>query len=414
MVQSGIRSLAAALLLMVVGAPVGVSVAAGAAPGAAVSGEPEVFSSGGLDADRKRSIDENRVHVVYATATWCPPCKKMKATTWVDSDVVAWLGANAVVTPLDVDEFQSDAARLRVRAMPTIMVFKGSTEVARTVGYQDPSSFRGWLESSTGLGMPTGDADAGAPVSRASVQDKMVQAQDAMNAGRFDEAAEAYGWLWDTMRQDGAADELRRGKLSEQIAALLAQHEAARAPFVERRDRIGSALPSGEADDGAVLDWLTLNGVLGEDALSRNWVGSAIGDRESLGFMRKHQRMIRPMLTEAGMWNDAATIVNNPFAAARLEIMEFKKAQRDSGAAGIDDATLDALADLHAIALTIDRAGFAERVSSLVLRTEDTPRVRRALVARAIEANITTPALAELLADDGSDEAQALRAQIDR
>ncbi|MEL6741935.1 MAG: thioredoxin family protein, partial [Planctomycetota bacterium] len=114
---------------------------------AVASAEPEVFSNGGLEADRKQSIDENRVHVVYATATWCPPCKQMKATTWVDEDVVSWLGANAVVTPLDVDESQPDAARLRVRAMPTIMVFKGSTEVARTVGYQSPAAFRGWLES---------------------------------------------------------------------------------------------------------------------------------------------------------------------------------------------------------------------------------------------------------------------------
>ena len=404
-----------AVALVVAGTTPSANVAApiASAVGVSVVAEPEVFSTGGLDADRKRLIDENRVHVIYATATWCPPCKQMKKTTWVDDDVTAWLSANAVVTPLDVDQFQSDAARLRVRAMPTIMVFKGSTEVARTVGYQSPAAFRGWLESSTGRGMPSGDADAGAPASRASVQDKLVQAQDAVKADRFDEAAETYAWLWDSMRQDRAADELRRGQVAQQIESLIAQHDDAKTPFAERRDQIGSALPPRDADDGTLLDWLTLNDVLGDQRLSQNWVGSAIGDRKSLAFMRKHQRMFRPMLTEAGMWNDAATVINNPFAAARLEIMELKKSQRASGETGLDEGTLDALADLHAIALTINRAGFAERVSSLVLRTEDTPAVRRALVSRAIEAEVTKPVLAELIADDGSDEAQALRAQLD-
>lgn len=405
-----IRSLAILLPLLGTAPP-----AAMAAPASMVIAfaEPEVFSHGGLDADRRRSIDENKVHVIYATATWCPPCKKMKAETWVDDEVVGWLNANAVVTPLDVDQSRADAQRLRVRAMPTIMLFRGSTEIARVQGYQSPSAFRGWLESSTGRGMPSEGADSEAPASRASVQDKLVQAQDAVNAGRLDEAAETYAWLWDNMRQDRAADELRRGQLAGQITALIEQHDSARAPFAERRDGIGAPIPAIGTDEETMLDWLTLNGVLGDDARTVEWVGTQLGDRVQLRFMRKHQRMLRPMLTEAGQWQDAATVVENPFAAVRLELMELRRAQRRTGETGLDEPTLEAVADLYAIAHTIDRAGMAERVSSLVLRTEDTPEVRRALVGRAIDAGYTKPDLAELIADDGSDEAQALRAELD-
>ncbi|MEO1535447.1 MAG: thioredoxin fold domain-containing protein [Planctomycetota bacterium] len=379
------------------------------------AGEPEVFSTGGLDADRARSVDENRVHVVYATATWCPPCKKMKTTTWVDEDVVGWLGANAVVTPLDVDEFRADAQRLRVRAMPTIMVFNGSTEVARTVGYQEPAAFRQWLESSTGRGMPSGDASAGeAPVSQATVQEKLALAQEAMNAGRLDEATEAYVWLWDAMRQDRAANELRRGQLSAQIESLLAEHEPAREVFAERRDAIGMSMPAIDADDETMLDWIVLNRVIGEGYVSLGWIDRSIEEQHTVLFLRKHQQMLRPMLTEAGMWDEAAVVVNNPFSSARVAIMDFKKSQRGSGATGIDAATLGTLADLYAIALTSDRGGMAERVSSLILRTEDTPAVRRALVARAIDADVTKPALAELIAGDDSDAAAALRSRLDR
>ncbi|MEL6796863.1 MAG: thioredoxin family protein [Planctomycetota bacterium] len=409
-------SVALALILATAGGTAGVagaSVRSAVAP-AVSAGEPEVFSAGGLDADRRASIDAGKVHVVYATASWCPPCRKMKTTTWVDDGVVEWLDANAVVTPLDVDAFQSDAARLRVRAMPTIMVFKGSTEISRTVGYQSPAAFRGWLESSTGLGIPAEGTGETVRVTRATVQDKLVQAQDAVKAGRLDEAAETYAWLWDNMRQDRLADELRRGSLADEITELLEKNESARTLFVQRRDAIGSVLPPSNADEGTLLDWLTLNEVLDEERLSGGWVGSAIGDRGSLSFMRKHQRVIRPMLTKGNMWQDAATVVNNPFAAARLEIMELKKAQRRSGETGLDEPTLAALADLYAIAMTLDRGGFGERVANLVLHTEDTPAIRRALVARAIDADVTKPALLELIADDGSDEAESLRVQIDR
>lgn len=411
-----VRSLAAALVLGVAGGSLGIASGAhGSVPiGVAAAAEPEVFSRGGLDADRKQSIDENRVHVVYATATWCPPCKRMKTTTWVDEDVVEWLGVNAIVTPLDVDQFSADAQRLRVRAMPTIMLFKGSTEITRTVGYQEPAAFRGWLERSTGRGISTGETGTVVPVTRASIQDKMVQAQDAVQAERFDEAAEAYAWLWDGMRQDRAANDLRRGQVADQITALIEKHDAAREPFAERRDAIGRELPPRDASEETLLDWLTLNDMLDEQKLSGEWVGTAIGDRRSLAFMRKHQRTLRPVLTAGGMWDDAAVIVNNPFAAARLEIMDLKKGQQRSGETGLDAPTLAELADLYAIALTINRARFAERISDLVLRTEDTPEIRRALVARAIDADVTKPVLAELLIDDGSDEAEALRRQLDR
>ncbi|MEL6499160.1 MAG: thioredoxin family protein [Planctomycetota bacterium] len=407
-----IRSIAIAVMVAAVNGPFG---SAAALPGVRLAAaEPEVFSSGGLDADRRASIDAGKVHLVYATATWCPPCKKMKNTTWVDESLVEWLNANAVVTPLDVDRFQSDASRLRVRAMPTMMLFKGSTEISRTVGYKSPEALRGWLESVTGLGIPAEGYGESETATRASVQDKMVQARDAVSAGRLDEASETYAWLWDNMRQDRLADDLRRGSLAEQIAGLLAEHDEGRSLFEQRRDAIGSVLPPRDADEGTLLDWLTLNKILDDERLSAGWVSSAIGDRGSLAFMRKHQRAIRPMLTKGGMWQDAAKVVNNPFAAARLEIMELKKAQRRSGETGLDAPTLAALTDLYAVALTINRGGIAERVSDLVLRTDDTPEVRRALVARAIDADVTKPQLLELIASDGSDEAEALRRQIDR
>lgn len=385
---------------------------AGIAAARVASAEPDVFSTGGLDGDRKQAIDENKFHVVYATATWCPPCKQMKRTTWVDGSVTEWLEANAVVTPLDVDEFQSDARRLRVRAMPTMMLFRGSTEIGRTVGYQGPSDFRTWLESTTGRGVPAGgESEEVAP--RASVQDKLTQAAEAERAGRLDEAAEAYGWLWDAMRRDRADDEMRRGSLAESIGRLIDRHEPAREVFIERRDAIGSQLPPTDADEGTLLDWIALNGLVGDDARTVEWVGRSVDDRASLRFMRQQAGVLRPILTSADAWDEAAQVVSNPFAQARLELMELKRAQRSTGETGLDDDTRAALADLYAIAETIGRGGVAERVAAIILRTEDTPELRRALVARAIDAGVTGASLGTLIEDDGSDEAQALREQLD-
>ena len=80
--------------------------------------EPEIFSKSGFKADQQAAIAGQKLQVAYFTATWCPPCKKMKAETWVDEKVESWADANAIITPIDIDKEPAMASQYRVRSIP--------------------------------------------------------------------------------------------------------------------------------------------------------------------------------------------------------------------------------------------------------------------------------------------------------
>ena len=69
--------------------------------------------------------------LVDFTARWCPPCRAL-------APIVTALGeerkGSLVVGTVDGDAYPALAARLGVKAFPTIIVFAGGKEVARHVG----------------------------------------------------------------------------------------------------------------------------------------------------------------------------------------------------------------------------------------------------------------------------------------
>ena len=65
------------------------------------------------------------------TAAWCPPCRAI--APHVDAIAAAYAGRLRVGT-CDVDSNAELAARLDVRSMPTLMVFKEGKVVGQIVG----------------------------------------------------------------------------------------------------------------------------------------------------------------------------------------------------------------------------------------------------------------------------------------
>ena len=75
-------------------------------------------------------LESDRPVLVDFTAAWCPPCRVMKP---VLEEVAGERDALRVLT-LDVDANQEAAARHQVLSMPTFVLFRHGTEVARFVG----------------------------------------------------------------------------------------------------------------------------------------------------------------------------------------------------------------------------------------------------------------------------------------
>ncbi len=97
----------------------------------------------------RQGADDGRRAMVYVTATWCGPCKKLQADVW-DSSYGDGVAASFV--PVQVD-WNTDAGRemkerWKVKRLPTVVVFDGTgRDVGRIVGYPGKDNFEKRLDA---------------------------------------------------------------------------------------------------------------------------------------------------------------------------------------------------------------------------------------------------------------------------
>lgn len=108
--------------------------------------KPEIYSKSTFQEAQAQAAANGGLLIVKATATWCGPCIEMDQTTMQDPQVVQWMKDNATLVSLDIDEESTQARALRISSIPTMMAFKGSQEVSRTVGGQSSEEFLTWLK----------------------------------------------------------------------------------------------------------------------------------------------------------------------------------------------------------------------------------------------------------------------------
>ena len=78
-------------------------------------------------------------------AEWCPPCKAMDP---ILDQLAGELAGTVKIVKLDVDSNPGITAQYNVRAMPTLILFKGGAPADRKVGAgQSRVQLIKWLES---------------------------------------------------------------------------------------------------------------------------------------------------------------------------------------------------------------------------------------------------------------------------
>ena len=80
-------------------------------------------------------VSDERPVLVDFYADWCGPCKMMLRVV----DDLADDGLDAVIGKANVDENAELAKQFGVYSIPTLVVFKGGKEIARSVGVKPKS-----------------------------------------------------------------------------------------------------------------------------------------------------------------------------------------------------------------------------------------------------------------------------------
>ncbi len=110
--------------------------------------KPPAFAQGLTLASARAAANQNKKPLlIFATASWCPPCQQMKRTTLRDGRIEQMLVNDFNSVYLDVDQNAKDGADLKVFSLPTTIVFVGEQELARVEGGMDSSSYLSWLEA---------------------------------------------------------------------------------------------------------------------------------------------------------------------------------------------------------------------------------------------------------------------------
>ena len=97
-----------------------------------------VFIENSFDEALKQAKIQNKYIFVDAYATWCGPCKMLKAITFNNSKAADFYNANFINVSIDMEKGQgpSLAAQWGLQAYPTLIIFNSNGKpVLGTVGY---------------------------------------------------------------------------------------------------------------------------------------------------------------------------------------------------------------------------------------------------------------------------------------
>lgn len=99
------------------------------------------------DASFDETVTEaKRPVIVDFWAAWCGPCRAIGPTL---EELAQEYAGRVAVAKVNVDEYPDLAARFRVRAIPTLLVFKGREVVDRMVGALSKPEIRKRLDAVT-------------------------------------------------------------------------------------------------------------------------------------------------------------------------------------------------------------------------------------------------------------------------
>lgn len=371
---------------------------------------PPVFSDLAFEEAKVRAANENKLLIVDGTAEWCGPCKQMDRTTWVNEKVVEWIEQHALAIQVDVDHQPDVAEELRIRAMPTIIAFKGNDEVDRFLGYRDADETLKWM---TRVASGESEADhlrklAGERADEngeVDIHARMDLARQLQERGLMDEALDELEWLWDHMVDfDPAMIGVRGSFLAKSMEELAADHPPAKVRFTGRRDALAERLRAGEANRRDLEDWIVLCEVIGDEQSIIDWVDRVQDQPNGLNTLRRLEYRLLNLLVAHDRWKIAGRIVNDPMTRALrdLAISDMSRSMIPETPGVSEEQQRLVKQEMlryvfqnvcmhHALAMVNGQHDVAMRIANELLERDDSAWTRVQLVTMATEAGAALP-----------------------
>lgn len=309
--------------------------------------KPPIFSDLSFKAAAELSRKEKKLVIIDAMASWCGPCKMMDRDTWTNGSVIKFIKEHALAVQFDVDHDKEAAQKLKIRGMPTVVVFINGNEFDREVGYLDAKEMLTWLRDvrkRAGLGDNEGGSkdgagkDGGKGGSKAESADrKRLEAARALAAaGKFEEAAKQHADLWRSLSKASIPDVKLMDESAADMRLLAGKHPETKAIFAAARDNVAPetnqpllVMP------GDLALWAALNSIVGDGGRTLDWYDKAKSNPASKAYIARIDRDLGPELVKAKRWADVASVVRIAVAAraVRADHVEWLEAADKAKAA---------------------------------------------------------------------------------
>lgn len=342
---------------------------------------PPLFQKLSFEKAQSLAASQKKWLLVDATATWCGPCKHMDRTTWIDKSVGEFCKKRIVAIQIDVDEQKALAKRLRIDAMPTVILFKGTKELDRSVGYKQPRELLAWFNQ-VAHGKKEIDRLAEQAL-KGDIQARMRWADSLLHEGRTELATQQYVWLWDHMlEKDPAMVGVRHSFFEGDLERLITAVPAARKSFAQRLAKLQSRVEKGESNRLVLADWISLSKVLdgGESALRYALKVQGTPQAQTL---RAVEDDFYEMLVSRGQWAQAGRFLTDPVAQAKQElelekdlVSELPPEMQERMKAYARESTSKDLLSIYRACLAAGKSAEAETVRKMILTRDSSDEMK--------------------------------------
>lgn len=108
------------------------------------------FKKYNLEKAKEQAASEGKLIFIDAYTSWCGPCKKMAATTFMDDEVAAFFNENFINIKIEMEkdaDGPAAARRYNVRAYPTLLIVdEEGNLVKQTIGFKTKDQLMNFAE----------------------------------------------------------------------------------------------------------------------------------------------------------------------------------------------------------------------------------------------------------------------------